>query len=426
MGLGIFDYIKWDGDMSLLAWRHPKNNLGKYTKLQVTDAQEAVVVVNGESTQKFGAGTHELDSPNVPVLKAFYGMLNKGGNPYTVQVWFIQKSCRMNVMWDVDSFPVYDPDFKVSIPIVAEGRYGITVVDAERLIKRLAWGFPSGQVSADDFTEQAQGQLSSRIKSLITKVVTANRIGINEVSAHLADFSQALQLELSAFWEEFGCRMLSFDVTKVGIDENDPIGRKVYNAIVEQTSQRLQGYTWQQKQAFDTARQAIDGFSNSNGGGLLGAVMATSMMGGMGGGFGTGMLAQPSNLPGCDPQGQPVPAGQPGAAGAAQQAVREVYCSNCNRKFPSNVKFCPHCGDPYNPCPKCGADNDLDAKVCTVCGNRLGAAVADQCPNCHNAVAPGAAFCPHCGRPLREDVCPRCGAPANGTKFCPRCGYKIG
>ena len=72
MGLNIFDYIKWNGDMNILAYRHPKANLGKYTKLQVTDAQEAVVVVNGESMQKFGPGTHELDSPNVPVLKAFY------------------------------------------------------------------------------------------------------------------------------------------------------------------------------------------------------------------------------------------------------------------------------------------------------------------------------------------------------------------
>ncbi len=66
MGLNIFDYIKWNGDMNILAYRHPKANLGKYTKLQVTDAQEAVVVVNGESMQKFGPGTHELDSPNVP------------------------------------------------------------------------------------------------------------------------------------------------------------------------------------------------------------------------------------------------------------------------------------------------------------------------------------------------------------------------
>lgn len=421
MGLGIFDYIKWNGDMDLLAYRCPKANLGKYTKLQVTDAQEAVVVVNGESMQKFGPGTHELDSPNVPVLKAFYGMLNKGGNPYVVQVWFVQKTCRMNVEWDVDAFSIYDPDFKVSIPIIAKGRYGITVVDAERLIRKLAWGYPSGIVSVHDFTDQAQGQLTARTKSLITKIITMNRIGINKISAHLDDISQALQQELSVFWTEYGCRMLGFDVTKIGIDENDPIGSQIYESIKEQTSQRLQGYTWQQKQVFSTARQAIDGMSNGSGG-LIGAVMATSMMGGMGGGLGSGMMAQPTNLPGCDPQASQ--AGQESEK-EAKPVIREVFCSNCNRKYPSNVKFCPHCGDPYNPCPKCGADNDLDAKVCTVCGLRLDGDTASQCPNCHNAVAPGAVFCPHCGRPLAEESCPRCGAPACGVSFCPRCGFKI-
>lgn len=418
MGLGIFDYIKWNGDMNLLAYRCPKTNLGKYTKLQVTDAQEAVVVVNGESMQKFGPGTHELDSPNVPVLKAFYGMLNKGGNPYTVQVWFIQKTSRMNVEWGVDAFSIYDPDFKVSIPIVARGRYGITVIDAERLIRKLAWGYPSGVVAADDFTDQAQGQLTARTKSLITKIITTNRIGINRISAHLDDISRALQQELSVFWDEYGCRMLGFDVTKIGIDEDDPIGSQIYESIKEQTSQRLQGYTWQQKQVFTTAQQAIDGISGEKGG-LIGAVMATSMMGGMGGGLGTGVMAQPQNLPGCEPEPS-----KP-AAPEAEPLVKEVFCSNCNRKYPSNVKFCPHCGDPYNPCPKCGTDNDLDAKVCTVCGLRLDGNQASLCSNCHNAVAPGAAFCPHCGRPLAEQSCPRCGTAASGMTFCPNCGFKI-
>jgi len=421
MGLNIFDYIKWNGDMNILAYRHPKANLGKYTKLQVTDAQEAVVVVNGESMQKFGPGTHELDSPNVPVLKAFYGMLNQGGNPYTVQVWFVQKVHRMNVEWNVDAFSIYDPDFKVSIPIIAEGRYGISVVDAERLTHKLAWGYPSGIVTVHDFTDQAQGQLSTRTKSLITKIITTNRIGINRISAHLDDISQALQQELSAFWNEYGCRMLGFDVTKIGIDENDPIGSQIYESIKEQTSQRLQGYTWQQKQVFATAQQAIDGMSSGNGG-LIGAVMATSMMGGMGGGFGMGTLAQPQNLPGCEPES---PTTEPNTTTSAESDIKEVFCSNCNRKYPSNVKFCPYCGDPYTPCPKCGADNDLDAKVCTVCGTRLDENVAAQCPNCHTAVTPGTAFCPHCGRPLSEQKCPRCGASANGMTFCSRCGFKI-
>ena len=421
MGLNIFDYIKWNGDMNILAYRHPKANLGKYTKLQVTDAQEAVVVVNGESMQKFGPGTHELDSPNVPVLKAFYGMLNQGGNPYTVQVWFVQKVHRMNVEWNVDAFSIYDPDFKVSIPIIAEGRYGISVVDAERLTHKLAWGYPSGIVTVHDFTDQAQGQLSTRTKSLITKIITTNRIGINRISAHLDDISQALQQELSAFWNEYGCRMLGFDVTKIGIDENDPIGSQIYESIKEQTSQRLQGYTWQQKQVFATAQQAIDGMSSGNGG-LIGAVMATSMMGGMGGVFGMGTLAQPQNLAECEPAS---PTTKPNTTTSAESDIKEVFCSNCNRKYPSNVKFCPYCGDPYTPCPKCGADNDLDAKVCTVCGTRLDENVAAQCPNCHTAVTPGTAFCPHCGRPLSEQKCPRCGASANGMTFCSRCGFKI-
>ena len=35
------------------------------------------------------------------------------------------------------------------------------------------------------------------------------------------------------------------------------------------------------------------------------------------------------------------------------------------------MKFCPHCGDPYMPCPRCGTDNDADAKRCVSCGTML-------------------------------------------------------
>lgn len=85
---------------------------------------------------------------------------------------------------------------------------------------------------------------------------------------------------------------------------------------------------------------------------------------------------------------------------------KEVFCANCAKKYPATSKFCPFCGNPYNPCPVCGSDNLRTAKRCTTCGADLGTAASSGmaagpvCSRCGAAVQPGVKFCPNCGNKL--------------------------
>ena len=429
MKRSILDFIKWDGEIGVLAYRHPKVNISKYSKLQVNEAQEAIVVVNGTRSQKFGPGQYDMDSPNYPILRAFYGIPFGGENPFTVQVWFVNKLTPKDIDWGIGDFPIFDQTFQAQIPIEAHGKYGITVSDAERLILKLALGYPTNnegaiRVTADHFTEQLRGELTAKTKSLITRIFSANKYGINEISAHLEEISNILSPELDSFFSEFGCTLSKFYVTTIGVDTSTEAGRVAQEAINQQTAQKISGHTWQQGKLFETAQQAVN--NSSGGGGILGAVMMAGMFGGMGGGGNAGIMTPNYG----QPAPAPVSGGQPGVPGAPVQGqggpmIREVYCSRCSKKFTSDNRFCPHCGNQYNPCPKCGADNDSSATRCVTCGAPLSPASGNVCPNCHSAVAPGAAFCPNCGRPLSEQKCPRCGASTKGATFCPCCGMKV-
>lgn len=429
MGKAIIDFIRWAGGKDYLAYRHPAANISKYAKLQVNDAQEAVIVVNGTKSQKFGPGQYNMDSPNFPILRAFYGIPFGGENPWTVQAWFVSKLTPKDVEWSIGGFPIYDPNFQAQIPVRAYGRYGIVVKDAEKFIIKLALGYASSPdsevtVTVDKFTEQLEGELNAKAKSLISRIFSSNGYGINQIATHLEDISTILERELYSFYEEFGCELSKFYVTSIDVDTSTEAGRIAQDAINQQTHQKISGHTWQQGKMFETAQQAVSN-ANGTGGGIMGAVMMAGMFGAMGGNGGA--MSQMMN-----PQyGQPAPApygsGHQGAGQCqdAQQPVREVYCSRCSRKFRSDNRFCPFCGDPYNPCPKCGSDNDSDALRCVTCGTPLNPGNINLCPGCHSQVAPGAAFCPTCGRPLSENKCPRCGNPANGSAFCPACGMKL-
>ena len=145
------------------------------------------------------------------------------------------------------------------------------------------------------------------------------------------------------------------------------------------------------------AENAVDAAGK---GGMLGALMMTSMMGTGGGAMGA--MLQPS------PGGVPA-AGASGQVGSGVAPIpREVFCSNCSKKYSSSSKFCPHCGDPYVPCPRCGADNDKAARRCVSCGTPLESAAS--CPKCGMQLPPGAV------------VCPRCARGVGGTGTCAQCG----
>jgi membrane protease subunit (stomatin/prohibitin family) len=246
-----------------------------------------------------------------------------------------------------------------------------------------------------------------------------NRIGLKQISAHLDNISEHLKNVMLPFWENLGLQLTKFYVTSIEVDNTTEAGRRVLDAISRQSAQSISGYTWQQEQAFNVANNAIEGISNSNSG-LLGALVASNMMGG-GGGLSGGMLQPQYNQPTFGGNNTPAPQANQTTNNAG---VREVFCSNCSKKFPSSHRFCPHCGDPYDACFKCGTDNDKNAKRCVSCGTALQSDVS-LCTNCNNPLAAGSAFCGSCGQKQNENNCTRCHtALAPGIKFCPKCGNK--
>lgn len=419
----IIDEVEWtpqEAEMTY-AWRYPERNLSTYTQLIVYESQEAILYIEGQIAGKFGPGKRTLDTKNLPILNKLFGIPFGGKNPFTAEVWFINKLLTYSIDWSTDSMSIHDVDYNTQIPLVAKGRYGLKINNAEKFLIKIVG--TKNEFTQDDLTDQSYGEFVSKTKSTLSAFMIQNKIGLKYISAHLDLLSQNLKEMMSTFWDNLGMEFTQFYITSVDVDTSTETGRKVKEAISTQSAMSITGHTWQQEKMFDVANNAIEGFSNQSGG-LLGGLMAMNMMGGMGGGggAGAGMMQPQFNQPsfGGSPQGFQ---GQ----GQAAPKMHDVYCSNCSKKYSSNHRFCPHCGDPYNPCPKCGTDNDEKAKRCISCGLSLQGETS-VCPNCNIPVAVGASFCGNCGKQLASassDNCSRCGTAMPPTvKFCPKCGNK--
>ena len=417
--MAIIDSVRWSpqGGKTIYAFRFPETNLSTYTQLVVQESQEAVLFSKGQIVGKFGPGKHTLNTENLPVLRNLFGIPFGGKNPFTAEVWFVNKLQPYNIDWETDSMSIHDPDYNTQLPLVSKGRYGLKITDAEKFLIKIVG--TKNEFTQDDLTDQFYGEFSTKTKSTILQFMLKHRIGFKSISAHLSDLSDYLKGTMSAFWENIGLDLTQFYITSIDIDTSTEAGRTVKEAIAQQSAMSITGHTWQQEQMFGVANNAVDSFGSGNGG-LIGGIMAINMMGGMGGGAaGGGMMNPQYNQPTFGGQQQGQAQGEP-------QLFREVYCSNCSKKFPNTHKFCPHCGDPYNPCPKCGTDNAQNTKRCVSCGTPLTGEGNNVCPNCNAPLQPGAPFCGNCGKPVSAgDNCSRCGTPLKPSdKFCPKCGNK--
>lgn len=421
--MAIIDMVRWAPQEQgmIYAWRFPQTNLSTYTQLVVNEQQEAVLFSKGALVGTFGPGKHVLNTENLPILRYLYGFPFGGKNPFTAEVWFVNKGLTFDICWDITRMSIHDPDYNTQLPLKAYGQYGLKIVDSEKFLVRIVG--TRSVYTEEDMTRQFEGEINTKVKSMLLQFMIQNRVGYKHVAAYLADMSDALADKLAAFWTPLGVELTKFYVSGIDIDDSTPDGAKVKEAIGTQSSMSITGHTWQQEAMFGTANKAIGQMGSLGSGGILGGIMAINMMNSMGG-MGAGMM-QPQYR-------QPTFGGapQPSAPEAETQGPqpREVYCSNCSKKFPNNMAFCPHCGNKYNPCPKCGADNSASARRCVSCGTPLAQPSTPVfCPNCKAQVAPGAAFCGSCGAQLQSagDKCSRCGSPLPGNvKFCPVCGLK--
>lgn len=387
--MAFIDVVEWNPTSNdIFAYKFPNSNLSTATQLIVHESQQAVLFSKGQMMGRFGPGKHQLTTENLPLLRNLYGIPFGGKNPFTAEVWFVNITAPLNIDWETTTMRFMDPDYAQMIPLIAKGRYGLKVNDAEKFLVQLVGTLTT--FTSRELTDHFMGQLISKTNSSIMAFMNANKIGINQIAAYLEDLSGFIKEPMTDFWNKYGFELAGFYVTEVNLDLSTEEGRKISEALSDRSAQGIAGYTWQQKQSFGIAGDAT---KNGSSMGILGVAM-------MSGAFANGNNTVADAM--LKPNYQTGPTN-----GSIQQQntahVRnEVFCSNCGKKYPVTDKFCPHCGDRYRPCPLCGADNSDSSTRCVVCGASLSEEVptGEVCSKCHAPIQPGLKFCPNCGNKL--------------------------
>ena len=99
--MAIVDLVRWSpqGNKTVYAYRFPETNLSTYTQLIVQESQEVVLFSKGQIVGKFNPGKHTLNTENLPILRNLFGIPFGGKNPFTAEVWFVNKTTPYNIDW---------------------------------------------------------------------------------------------------------------------------------------------------------------------------------------------------------------------------------------------------------------------------------------------------------------------------------------
>ena len=214
--MALIDCASWKPKSNefVFAYRFPQTNLSTYTQLIVYESQEALLFSKGQLMGKFGPGKHTLDTENLPILRSFFGIPFGGKNPFTAEVWIVNKLYPANLSWAVRSMAVHDADYQTMLPLQAKGPYGLSVSDSEKFLLKMVG--TKDVFTESDMLSQAYGEFSSKSKSAIIQFMTTQRVGFKSISGHLDSLSQYLKTNLLPFWEEYGLTMTKFYVNEIG------------------------------------------------------------------------------------------------------------------------------------------------------------------------------------------------------------------
>lgn len=344
--MAIIEVVKYNGGPNELVWKYPNEELGTWTQLIVNQAQEAILVKDGQLLSIFGPGRHTLATENIPILKDIFSIPFGGRSPFTAEVWFINKAQHLDIRWGTSSpVQLQDPKFGIFAPVRANGIFGIQIADSALLYTKLIGTMP--ELGEEDLIRYFRGLYITKIKDTISSYLVDKQIGILEVNAHLAELSEHIKQDLQPVIAEYGTSLITFFVNEVSVPEDDEGVKQLKSALAKKAEMELLGYTYQQGRTFDV----LEGTAKNESGGaspFVGAGMGLAMGGEMGKLFSDGI----SNF---------------------VQTPSGAKCPSCGAAVMDGAKFCSQCGKPLGGkfCPGCGTALRGNPKFCPECGQKL-------------------------------------------------------
>lgn len=320
----IAQIIGYEGDNSTFVWKSPVEDFNTGTQLIVHESQEAVFFMNGQALDLFGPGRHTLETQNIPLLRKFLNLPTGGQTPFHCEVYFINKTEQMAIKWGTDSQVQYmDPAYNFPLKIGASGEMTLRVEDSRKLVVKVVG--TEEELGQAELTAKFRSFLMARVKPYLAQTMRESKLSIFDIDSQMGELSGSLHKQLVPDFADYGLSLERFFVTNIAkpdgdkayerfkdlharqwadvaeaklrqqvgvIDQQTAAQRTVIEAQGLAQKRQLEGFTYQQEQAFEVSKLAAQ---NEGAGNFSSAGIGLGMMGGIAGGMGASIAGMTAN-----------------------------------------------------------------------------------------------------------------------------------
>jgi len=387
-----------DNKKGQIVFKHPDNNIRKFTRA-IVDADELALFVNkGQVIGTLPPGQHQIDAQELPFLGAIVDFAT-GGNAYRAELFFVGTKEYVGMPFGGRIDDVQDPQTGMIVTLRVFGDYALKVIDPGKLVLNLTGTVDTS--NNDNITTWVADQILKAMRTEVTRQIVRNGWPILGLSAYTPEIEQTVIDGGNKLIDPYGlliARMGNFDVN---LSEQDEAQLKT---LAKDTAYSRLAGSFNAYAAGEAAIGAGQGMAQG-GGATQGAFLAAGLgLGGQVAGAPPGAAPPPATgFAG----GGPGFAAPPGGAGGAAAAAG-VACASCGTANAAGAKFCANCGTSLAPptvaCASCNAPNAVGAKFCSSCGASMAPPAPAHCANCGTELADGAKFCAGCGTPVGAAV----------------------
>ena len=354
--MAFYDVIRCDnvnGGIDWLMYKHPVDEFNNKSRLIVSPGQVAIIVHNGKIEKICQEGTYKINSELLPFLKNFTKAFFGGNNPYPIEIYFINKRLKLDLLWGTsDPVKLIDPKYNIQINVRARGQLGVRLDNYQYFYQTLVGSLMKGNyIDFKIIQTFFRGKINQIAKKRLSSFIINNRITYFEIDPRLDEIQSAMQEDIKSEFGEFGFEVINLSIESINVPDedlnklNDILHKKAeYEQLGDTVYRTTRGY------------DVLEGAANNNGG--VGTMMGLGM--------GMNMANQANGAASI------IPPSQPSAAPAAPAAAATIRCPKCGKEISADSKFCPDCGTK----------------------------IIRECPNCHAPVTPGTKFCSNCGAKL--------------------------
>jgi len=210
------DVIDWNesGD-GVLAFRYgmADNEIQNGAQLTVRETQCAMFVNEGEVADIFTPGRYTLSTKTLPLLTSLKNWDKGFQSPFKSDVYFFSTREQIDQRWGTQQpIVVRDKDYG-PLRIRAHGTYSYKLKSPQVFFKKV-----SGTRDIYN-TSDLEGQLRSALLTQIASFLANAQVGFLDMASNQQKFSETLQNNLAAVFENYGLELKSFFVQSVSLPE---------------------------------------------------------------------------------------------------------------------------------------------------------------------------------------------------------------